>query len=394
MTDQRRCVAVVRGPYLNPFEMQTYAQLLSQFDLTAFASHDNLFDDSHIGFPVVHLHRPKEIGFGIPRWRGICNLATRFMFGSEERMLGLERVLAKFDLVHAVETYNYFSLQAVRLKAKTGVPVVLTVWDNIPHNHEAIRHLALCKQEVRESADAFLAVTEQAMNALVSEGVRVDRIHVVGAGVDVDRFKPGPADSGWRTRFGLSRGEAVILYVGSLLKSKGVHDLLAAAQLLRQWGIPQERPLRVLIIGQGPEASQLRTMTRQFGLEQIVTFGGSISYGEMPEIHRLADIFVLPSIPTPTWEEQFGMVLAESMATGKAVVSTLSGAIPEVVGDAGVLVPPGDPEALAQALHDLLCDEARRRELGQLARQRVASTFAHRVVAERIACAYGSLLKG
>lgn len=391
-TVTRPRVAIVRGPYLNPFEMQTYAQLLPRFDLTAFAAHDNLFDDSRIGFPVVHLLRPKQIGFDIPRWRGFCNLTTRFMFGSEERMLGLERALVKFDLVHAAETYNYFSLQAIRLKAKTGIPVALTVWDNIPHNHEAIRSISLCKQEVRENADMFLAVTEQAMNALISEGVPASRIRVVGAGIDVDRFKPGPANFRWRTRFGLAGDEAVILYVGSLLKSKGVRDLLAAAQLLREWGISQKKPFRVLLIGQGPEASQLRMMTRQLGLNQMVIFGGSICYDDMPEIHRLADIFVLPSIPTPTWEEQFGMVLAESMATGKAVVSTLSGAIPEVVGDAGVLVPPGNPAALAHALHELLRDGAWRGELGQRAHQRVVSSFAHHLVAERIACAYRSLL--
>ena len=129
------------------------------------------------------------------------------------------------------------------------------------------------------------------------------------------------------------------------------------------------------------------------GLASFVTFSGRISYTDMPAIHRLADIFVLPSIPTPIWEEQFGMVLVESMASGKAVVSTQSGSIPEVVGDAGVLVPPGDPGALAQELGRLLCDEAWRNELGHRARQRVVSTYAHDIVAERIADAYRSVLR-
>ena len=133
-------------------------------------------------------------------------------------------------------------------------------------------------------------------------------------------------------------------------------------------------------------------MIRQLGLERIVTIGKDVSYSDMPDIHRLADIFVLPSIPTPTWEEQFGMVLAESMATGKAVVGTQSGAIPEVVGDAGILVPPSDPAALAQVLKDLLLNGEQRAELGRRARQRVESIYSHQVVAEKIANAYRALL--
>ena len=392
MTVHKPRVAIVRGPYLNPYEMQTYSLLESHFDLQAFATYDNQFDEDEIEFPISHLHRPKELGFDIPRWRGFCNVATRLICGSEERMLGLERALMEFDLIHAAETFNYFSLQAVRASAESSTPVVLTVWDNIPNNLEEIPRFAQCKREVRTGADCFAAVTEQARLGLMSEGVDASRIRVIGAGIDVDRFSPGDRDSGCCARFGLTGDQVVILFVGSLLKSKGVHDLLAATQLLHESNVLHSKTHRVLIIGRGPEEPQLRELARQLRIDDIVTLGGSVSYADMPEIHRLADIFVLPSIPTPTWEEQFGMVLAESMASGKAVVSTQSGSIPEVVGDTGVLVPPGDPNSLAMALHDLLHDDERRAKLGRAARMRVESVYSHRIVAQKIANIYHALI--
>lgn len=385
-------VAIVRGPYLNPFEMQTYVPLLSQFDLTAFATHDALYDISETELPVRRLHRPKEIGFDIPRWRGLCNTAARLLCGSEDRMLGLEQALAGFNLVHVVETYNYFSLQAVQAKATSGVPVVVTVWDNIAHNRDDVPRYARCKAAVLRLADLFLAVTDQAKAMLMAEGVDEKRIRVVGAGVNVERFRPEAVQGRCRQQYGLLDSERVILFIGSLIESKGVYDLLKAIKLMRSAGILQPGRHRVLYIGQGAESSRLRAQTREWGLHQIVTFGGSASYAEMPDIHRMADIFVLPSIPTPTWEEQFGMVLAESMATGKAVVSTRSGSIPEVVGEAGVLVPSGDPESLAQSLSDLLDNEELREDLGRRARKRVVSLYAHQVVAGKIADAYRTIL--
>lgn len=389
---QRARVAIVRGPYLNPFEMQTYTYLRDRFDLTAFGTYDNLFDLRDVALPVRRLHRPKEFGFDVPRWRGLVNVSTRLVFGSEDRMVGLERELEKCDIIHGAETYNYFSFQAVRVKARTGVPVVLTAWETIPHNRDNISQYARCKAEVRKQADLFLAVTEEAKIALLNEEVDPKKVRVIGAGVDTERFSPGSAPSHWRGRFGMSEAHTVILYVGSLIRSKGLDDLLAATYLLAESGVIQASAHRVLIIGKGPEAARLDDKSHQLGLAQIVTFGGSVSYADMPAIHRLADIFVLPSIPTPTWEEQFGMVLVESMASGKAVVSTMSGAIPGVIGDAGVLISPGDPAALAGVLQQLLSDEVQRASLGRRARHRIQSHFAHHIVAEKIAAAYGELL--
>ena len=129
----------------------------------------------------------------------------------------------------------------------------------------------------------------------------------------------------------------------------------------------------------------------QLSLTDQFTLHPYISYQDIPKVHNLADIFVLPSVPSEQIREQFGMVLIESMSCAKAVVSTLCGSIPEVIGDAGILVQPFDHFSLYLALKKLILDQKLREELGQIARERVLKYFDVEVVARQIKAAYDSL---
>jgi glycosyltransferase involved in cell wall biosynthesis len=112
----------------------------------------------------------------------------------------------------------------------------------------------------------------------------------------------------------------------------------------------------------------------------------------VPELHRLADIFVLPSIATRTVQEQFGMVLIEAMATGKPVLATRCGAIDEVVGPAGLLVQANDCHRLAEGLHTLISRRDLREQYGEQALARVWRLFSHEAISTEIAAAYGAVL--
>jgi glycosyltransferase involved in cell wall biosynthesis len=90
----------------------------------------------------------------------------------------------------------------------------------------------------------------------------------------------------------------------------------------------------------------------------------------MPALYNLADIYVSPSLM-----EGFGLPLAEALACETPVVAARAGAVAEVVGPAGILVPPGDPESLAQAVSSLLADPGRRRDLGRIGREWIAAEF-------------------
>ena len=92
---------------------------------------------------------------------------------------------------------------------------------------------------------------------------------------------------------------------------------------------------------------------------------GSVGQDQLPDFYRGLDVLAVPSLPTPGWLEQFGRVVVEAMACGVPVVASDTGALPDVVGDAGLLVPPGDPEALATALKSVLEDDTTRGELSR-----------------------------
>jgi hypothetical protein len=127
------------------------------------------------------------------------------------------------------------------------------------------------------------------------------------------------------------------------------------------------------------------------GLAESFLFIEGRPYDGMRDLYNAADLFVLPSVSTRTWKEQFGMALVEAMACGTPVVSTTSGSIPEVVGDAGILVPANDPKELAGAVASLCLSGALRSELAGKGRARAVERFDSRVGAKRVGeCSSGS----
>jgi glycosyltransferase involved in cell wall biosynthesis len=116
-------------------------------------------------------------------------------------------------------------------------------------------------------------------------------------------------------------------------------------------------------------------------------------YDQLPDIHRLADIFILPSISTRYILEQFGIALIESMATGKPIISTHCGAIDEVVGDAGILVQPNDYFRLYYALLKLCLNKDLRSDLGNRGFKRVHKRFNQHKIPSEIASAYKEVLE-
>jgi glycosyltransferase involved in cell wall biosynthesis len=112
----------------------------------------------------------------------------------------------------------------------------------------------------------------------------------------------------------------------------------------------------------------------------------------MPDLIRSLDVLILPSVTTPKWKEQFGRVLIEGMACGVPVVGSTSGEIPRVIGDAGIVVPEGDIDALAAAMRKLYDDGELRAQLSSRGRRRVLNQFTHTRIAEKTFDAYAEAL--
>ncbi len=198
----------------------------------------------------------------------------------------------------------------------------------------------------------------KAADALASKGSHASRIRVHLPGINLEHFHPLPRQ-GQDSQLPWRHDDALrVLLVGNMVPGKGIREfIMAIADVAARAALAGR--VEFALVGNG-DIALVNRMVSSLRLQDIVTHKMAIPYDAMPRLYASTDLFVLPSIPTPVWEEQFGMVLAESMACGKAVISTQSGAIPEVVGDTGVLVPPYDYRALADAMADPLLDDRKR----------------------------------
>ncbi len=381
-------VAIIRGPNLNKFEMQNYEPLVERYELTGFTTHHHNFEVGLIDFPVKKLRSIMDLP--IPR---LHRIVCKKLLGDSGIMFGLQRSIKGFDIVHAAEITSYYSYQAVKAK-KIGYvdKVVLTIWENVPKIGLPSDSSDKLKKRIIEGVDHFLAISERTRLVLRLEGVPDSKISVITMGIDVCRFTPGSKDDYCLKKLGLTLEDIVVLTICNLNYLKGPHILIYAAKALLDENPHFKKNLKFVIVGKGKLLPTLQHMTKIMEMESNFKFIPGVSYKEIPNIYRCSDIFVLLSIPTPdTWQEQLGMVLLEAMASGKAIITTKSGSIPEVVGNAAVLIQPGDTLSTYNALNKLIKNINLRKELEQLARERALSLFDSKKVAERIDQLYQSL---
>ncbi len=212
-------------------------------------------------------------------------------------------------------------------------------------------------------------------------------IHRIYHGIDTGLFDNGSGAS-WPEASPPYR----VLSVARLTAKKGIPTVLRAVKLLRERGVRLEYTL----IGDGQERDKTLGLVRQLGLEPVCRWLGAQPHHVVLEHYRRADLFVLGcEVAADGDRDGIPNVLFESMAMGVPVAATGVSAIPELVesGRTGCLVPPGRPDALAEAMHALLTDAGLRRRVIPAARQRVLRDFDNRALVGRLADIYRDALK-
>lgn len=192
---------------------------------------------------------------------------------------------------------------------------------------------------------------------------------IIPLGTDLDHFSPGPES-------GVPDPEVAIrvAYAGRLETHKGVDVLLDA--------IAEDPRLHLSVAGAGPREPHLRARVSSESLHERVKFFGALGHDDLPGFYRSADVVAVPSLTTVGWVEQFGRVAVEAMACGTPVVASASGALPDVVGHAGILVAPGDHTALREALLRVGLDPGLARMLRASGLRRAAETSWSSVAAD------------
>ncbi len=245
------------------------------------------------------------------------------------------------------------------------------------------RKAALGARWTRRLTRRTVAVSEAVKRSMVAgEGVDAASIVVIGNGVDGERFRPGDRAAARRKLdLGLPAEALLVGCVGRLTDVKGFDHLLEALARGRREGAP----LALAVVGDGPEREALEALSRRLELTPYVRFLGRRK--DVEAIYPALDVYVLSSL-----REGSPNVLIEAMACGCAAVATDVGGVPEIVEPerSGLLIPPGDPQPLADALVRLAGDPELRRRLGAAARRRIEEEL----TIERIIARHEELYSG
>jgi glycosyltransferase involved in cell wall biosynthesis len=262
-----------------------------------------------------------------------------------------------------------------------GVPFVGTVHGKNYFWEKLRRRLAY---RIVSRSGSLVTVSEDLKHFLISAvGLSEARIQVIYNGIESSAsVSDGDVDR-CRTELDLKPGDPVIGAVGSLYPVKGHKYLLDAMPAL----IRQHQNVTLLLIGSGDLEAQLKEQAKRLGIEQRVRFLGL--RGDIPRLLAVMDVFVLPSL-----SEGHSLALLEAMLAGRPVVASGVGGNSELVleGETGILVPSKDPDALTEALHQLLDNRAMREAFGHRATRRVQQQFSARLMTDGYKRLYNDLL--
>lgn len=282
------------------------------------------------------------------------------------------------DLIHAEEEPDSLSALQIALARRLCAPrarLILHTWQNVERRLRP--EVRWVRARALRAADAVLCANSEAQASLRRLGYQGHTEVLPAVGVDTDLFRPGPPRP--------PSGRFVVGYVGRLAPEKGIETLLQAVALCGA-------NVAARVIGGGPLWESLHAQAEALSLTGRAEFVAPAPPGEIALRMRDLDALALPSRTTAVWKEQFGRALVEAMACAVPVIGSDSGAIPEVIGDAGLIFPEGDAPALAERIRQLQRSPERRRELGERGRARAQTHYAQSVLAARTLGVYRRLL--
>ena len=349
----------------------------------------------------------KVRGFQLDATHWNCPKPLRSTFGAVQRGTDFNTAGIDAQIVHCHTWYSHWG--GILARQNYGIPLVITV-----HSLEPLRpwkreqlgggydFTVWLEKTALEMADAVIAVSNETKSDIRGLlNVRPERLHVIYNGIDLDEYRPTPADDVLR-RFGIDRGKPILLFVGRITRQKGIIHLVHAIEFMDKdfqvvlcAGAPDTKEIAEEMKGAVARARKLR--------DGIIWIDQMLDKASVIQLYSHAAVFCCPSIYEP-----FGIINLEAMACETAVVASAVGGIKEVVvdGETGFLVPleqmsespfePLYPEKfardLAEKINLLMHDEKLRERFGKAGRKRAEQKFSWRTIAQETKRLYQSLL--
>lgn len=344
--------------------------------------------------PCLDLYNPEAL-FRVPglaelshpvnllEWLGVITMGfpEPFTFGLRAFSY-LQHRFDRYDIVHDNQSLSY-GVWAISRR----VPVIATIHHPITVDRQiAIRSvrspwkklkhwrwysfIGMQKQVARHLAHLLTVSRFTRADISRSFGIPPERFAVVPNGINTELFYPIPEIAREKNRIMVTNSADMPL--------KGLYYLLQAVEKLSR-----THDVRLTVIGTPKKNGGVVKLIRRLGIGERITFTGRVSDGEFVRLYARASLAVVPSV-----YEGFGLPVGEAMACGVPVISTTGGALPEVAGNAALMVPPADPDALARAMRRLLDHPEYARELGHAGYQRVQAHFTWEKAAQKTVQAY------
>ncbi|MFC2046727.1 glycosyltransferase family 4 protein [Chloroflexota bacterium] len=223
-------------------------------------------------------------------------------------------------------------------------------------------------------ADHVIGTSQELVDTVIKLGIGQDKTSFISNGIDIERFNPRVEGGEIREKHKIKTEEKIILCPRRLDLKNGVYYLIKAIPYI----IQQSSNVKCLIVGDGLEMAELKQEVIKLVITDKVIFAGRVPNSDMPKYYAASDVVILPSL-----KEATSIAGLEAMATGKSLVGTNVGGIPQIIthDKTGMLVSPRNPEELAQAIVSLLNDDGKRAAMGLNARKRAVSEFSWQIIA-------------
>ena len=307
------------------------------------------------------------------------------MMGSQDdphrvmyRTLTFGMLRLKPDVVYAEEEPDSLAALHIALARQALAPrakLVLYTWQNIQRPRRRIVSTVMSMS--LHMSDAVVCANVEAAAILHAMGYAKPTPLIPAIGVDTTVYHR----DAHTTQSAVFR----VGYVGRFVAEKGIETLIKAIAHLSQSIDPVICNSTLVLLGSGPHRPALEALIRDMKLQQRVRFASPLPSEGVARMMAELDVLVLPSRTTPVWKEQFGRVLTEAMACRVPVIGSDSGAIPEVIGDAGLTFAEGDAAALASQLARLAESTALRADLAEKGYQRVMQNYTQEHIAQQTA---------
>lgn len=355
-------VDVVSGPPYPELDERVRLIKLPSLDMYSMSSVRRLFIN------------PRKLNTyaSLVEWTGTMTgyFSEPLAFGMRAYDLIRQTGVNKYDIVHDNQTMAYGILKIQEL----GLPVVETIHHPVTIDRDlAIQSSTSLKDKlglrrwfsfihmqmkVARQLSHIITVSETAREHIAGTfRLSGDKLRVIYNGIDTDIFCPSQKVSRLNNR--------LLVVISRDTPVKGLRYMLEALAILNR-----EHHLELVVVAKGTDNGTTQSLINRLGIKDCVKIIDEIDTPELVNQYRLATIVVIPSI-----YEGFGLPAAEAMACGTPVVSTIAGALPEVVGDAGMMVPPADVKALVNAISALITNPDKRQQLSEAGRRRIVRKF-------------------